>query len=824
MAQWIIPAIPMGIAVVSLAMTSVSNRWLQNAVEVNDLQESASEIRTTRQKIVKALSFWELDPLNMANFANVVQQKANDTNGGNVDLSVLEACGDNRFQANPFSNRTFGQRCIINLIALMQIGKTNISLFAAFMCGVLHGMPSMMLVFNRENETTRMRESAASFNRIVRICCNKIGVSSHRIPQLQPFETGDEGDFMEALRVMFADRKNCISIPIMFCMSNAQKIGKMADLVQKIADTGDLVGRDARQRMEMLLIMDEAELLLKTMLGTTKSEVNLGREIWLSNSRKSRSTKDAFTSWMNVTATPFAFGCKKESDVKERTISALTARPSQNYWSYAAMGPWNCKLITPVTVLPGLKDSVMIDHMLSDRDNIRMAFSIASSKKSQKEKALKTAREYPCSQLLTVAWNGDKLHVYTSSERWIRELTATTSFNIIPGDDEYVVHFESKRSKGRGELSSNGGLMVNKISTYRGLVTFLSSKIDEASAEQLVSPDFNIKVILYAQRMAERATPIKGFNHELPLTDLFADCPDMHIESLLQILGRLCGIDTIPQSRGKFLWATEKTMERLSVAFDAIPKYTEIVAYNDTITNKRKRLEDTMGDSAQGAIVVDTDGVMPGRKVDNFTRPALQKASVEAGKALVSTKRRKRLAVAHVVPGHEVFSPIQPTTVAAILQAAAAAAILQAAAAAAAAAVAAVVQAQEEAPVAQDQEPLETDCESDDDDDFESDDDDDVEITPERQEEVQRLKTKRTMRQGHQKYAEQFVQKHLSVYNVKTFISYSEMKTLFLSTGAKQFNIVNLLGTGGKSSWGRYGPILEMDDNGEYALHEDFYA
>ncbi|CAN0398967.1 unnamed protein product, partial [Ectocarpus fasciculatus] len=112
-------------------------------------------------------------------------------------------------------------------------------------CGVLHGMPSVMFVFNRENETKRMKNSINDFNDAVQQCANALKIDLAIVPTLQAYSTGEEAVFKAALRQFNQRGRGCTSIPVMLCMSNDAKLANVASTIQDVVNS-NLVKTDAK--------------------------------------------------------------------------------------------------------------------------------------------------------------------------------------------------------------------------------------------------------------------------------------------------------------------------------------------------------------------------------------------------------------------------------------------------------------------------------------------------------------------------------------------------------------------------------------------------
>ena len=175
----------------------------------------------------------------------------------------------------------------------------------------------------------------------------------------------------------------------------------------------------------------------------------------------------------------------------------------------------------------------MTASMMLDRECTRHGFcaSIRFIAK-QIEAARKAAKMFP--GLISIAWSGGGIVVYTKSVMWIEKFK-----------EQFGVPFSTDCGSGIWKFTGT----KKDSNNYRALIDFIYSVDDIAEIP---------KTLLFARDMAVRGTPIKGYNHVGHLSDMYYELSGCsHDEFIIQIVGRLTGIDSRTQLEGKTLWGYE---------------------------------------------------------------------------------------------------------------------------------------------------------------------------------------------------------------------------------------------------------------------------
>lgn len=248
-----------------------------------------------------------------------------------------------------------------------------------------------------------------------------------------------------------------------------------------------------------------------------------------------------FTSLVQVTATPQAFALADTTVHQDRQVLALFPVPSINYWTYVKLPEWLCKIIRMeecrswTTMVQSMVVSPSPRHGL-----VTMSSTTEGTRKKslQNEFALRAAEGYP--GIVSIAWCGLGIKVFTSSPAWARILGDTGAFKVtsegVPAKGGTLSCFTSKNSPaGRpewdGTLEGIDRVVRANIFSYPGLIQYMH---DFAEERGLLLPH----TVLFSMSMASRGTPIKGLGHKCPLTDMYADLGrGGHDETRQQVTG-----------------------------------------------------------------------------------------------------------------------------------------------------------------------------------------------------------------------------------------------------------------------------------------------
>ena len=531
-----------------------------------------------------------------------------------VTLQEVMALSDTRKMKNSI-NSAIGMKALVYYIAFTQSGKTRGIMKTIWESGLLKGFPTVQYTMNRCGEGGRMKGDAEDFNKIVTICAKMLGMDRNEYTLLELNHSEEEGGDQKFLDNLKKEMETAPITPVYSILGNASKIKALGEKV--IMDMGKYVPREDANimvdglwtnitAMKALLVIDESDSTVKEM-NTKLSEV-LSAPIdvcfavpcpgsipsYPTNQMPSISA--SFTSSLRVTASPQVYGYKKAYyggiyDV----VEVLTSQPSDKYWTYKKQSQWGCKQIDKVTLTKTNREGwePMAASMMLDRECTRHGFcaSIRGTAK-QIHAALKASKMFP--GLISIAWSGDGVTVYTKSVMWVEK-------------------FQEQFGQGNSKDCGSGvwkftGKKGSKIPDYRAFIDFIYSVDDIAEIP---------KTLLFARDMALRGTPIKGYNHVGHLSDMYYELSGFsHDEFIIQIVGRLTGIDSRTQQEGKTLWGYENMLKKVEQALDDIPVFMKQIRKNEVFKTEYdlKRESVHMGDT-----IVDNDGTI-GISHENRTR------------------------------------------------------------------------------------------------------------------------------------------------------------------------------------------------------------
>lgn len=641
-----------------------------------------TEREVTLDTLVKFMELLDMDPIQWKDVTMETLQKIVDERGVHCTVDTARAMAPDRFMKNPMENISIGQDTLVYLNAPPQYGKTTTMLFTMWRSGVQHNMPSILFTLDREGESKRLLESTSKFNDFVTVCSELLGMDLSLVPRLVLHDSTVKGD-----NVKFSDglkRGLSEEIPFYTFMGNSYGVGKAKRLIRD--NMSMHIGRDEEDgidnngiafndgRMNAMVVVDEADKFIQpgTMVKITRSngtigrirkpgaleeslngEVSLNRVVQIPHdeSRRRRTTRtdsvpveslfEAFTSVLLVTATPMAFTSTERPIVVRANTEVILAVPSNNYWSPMKMNGWGCKLVENRQV-----DSpdAMVEHMMSCSTPRHGLVAITSRKSgtilksSQETMALDDAKKYP--GIVSIAWNGDGIKVYTSSPAWVGFLFTTGAFESTLLDNDVTCFTSKSENKKKTEWKDwlgkidpktgkrNGGVMNSEIHTYPGLMDFIYSMVDIGA---------NIPhTILYSLNMSARGTPVKGWSHQGVLTDMYVDTGSSgHDEYLIQLAGRIFGIDKRTQEEGKIIWGPRLTLKKLYEAVIAVPffvsKLKDGVGFPELIRKTVREIYNTNG------VMIDTLQVTTKSTVKR-TRPGNERSIVHENKEFKRVK------------------------------------------------------------------------------------------------------------------------------------------------------------------------------------------
>lgn len=344
---------------------------------------------------------------------------------------------------------------------------------------------------------------------------------------------------------------------------------------------------------------------------------------------------------IDVTATPAAFPLVNRPESGRLPVT-VEGEPSKNNWQYAKYRHWDCKIITRTT---STSEMEMINHMvqdISDRyalvvssDTFKKVTQLESAKALISKELSKDVNGTVNSGVVAFTWEGGLCHIVTKCPYFLallrdRKLVQgyikekyqhVKKYKHVMGASLSYPFTEAEGPHGMFVFTGKGTAGVGRMSTYREVV----SMINEISTRKI-----NRTFVLYARKVTERAVPVKGVDHKCPLTDMYVDMGELHDESLIQILGRLCGLDK--DATCKRLWASQALHKIHTRALERIPFFSMLIDNGVDIVTSLNDLKEKICSAGESGQVEDVHGLrsnVEGGKIkmleEGMTRPNVGK-------------------------------------------------------------------------------------------------------------------------------------------------------------------------------------------------------
>ncbi len=593
--------------------------------------------------------------------------------GVRCTLETALSMAPGRAQPNPMEHVSIGPDSLVFVVSPPQAAKSATIEFATWRTGVEHGLPTVLSTLARKGEGDRWREGVDRFNERLSLYADVFGIPRAQVPSLRLFDVdrrGDDARFGAACK----RRDDSDDVPICVFMGNSRGAAKARALVENHVsknvgrDREDVVDSEGRTvnggRALVQLVVDEADSFVqpgRTVRGVHQPgalEEALNTEVGLSTesrvgdrvsiTRFMRSSLfEAFTSVALVTATIYAFLGTEEPFVVRTNRDVVFVTPSSNYWSLMTMDGWSCKEIENMVV--GSHDP-MLRHMMESSTGPRHGLVAKTSKESgtrvktsQDYLALDAAKRFP--DMLCMAWNGDGIKIFTANTVWKEIIGGTGAFDraavpgghLIASDPRVVVEsFASKREHSNRAEWVGGGVRAAHIHSYRGVVDL----IYERAREGVPVPH----TALFSLNMAARGTPIKGHSHRGELTDMFMDTGSTgHDENMIQLAGRLFGIDRRTQEQGKIIWGPRSTLSQLYDGFKSMTFFVAKLKDDVSLLERKREVLREVYESVSGA-VRDTHQVT-NKSMQKRSRRGNDRRAVEVERELKRVARERRVVV-----------------------------------------------------------------------------------------------------------------------------------------------------------------------------------
>lgn len=443
--------------------------------------------------------------------------------GTGTALELFKAAS--RAQNNDFDKVKISENQFVFAMAPPQTGKTRGIMGSLLEAAFDNQMPGVLMCMNSKTETERFCSSAEGFNALVRDCASCEGSSSSSPPRLELFDASRSAKYRKALEAWSSGASS--TIPIFVAMANPAKFKQFkANILPAVAKA---CGRDSQGRLRAYMVVDEADLLYKSGDYTSSLEREAFAQPVQIGTEEFENLHGAFSSVMYVSATPQAM-VSNPMPISGRDVVVVEQSPSSNSWQFHRQDGWKCNLITRTEAESPRE---MVESMLEAPES-RAALVSSVSKSFVKQRvadALSIAEEFKASPgLVTFSWSAGVIVAHTSDPLWASVLDAAPVGTL------------QKKASSTGVRTYTGKKSVN---SYPRMISFLMKGFPDAK------PLY--KFVLYAKKMADRGVPVKGDNHECSLTDMYIRAAGMHAEALIQVCGRLCGVDATATS--KTLWA-----------------------------------------------------------------------------------------------------------------------------------------------------------------------------------------------------------------------------------------------------------------------------
>ncbi|CAN0037456.1 unnamed protein product [Ectocarpus sp. 6 AP-2014] len=656
-------------------------------------RQLGGEDEATLDTLIKFMEVIDMDPIrwskvNEKKLRRILRRKVHCT------METAYAMESERAMENPFRHYPIEQDTLVYLNALPQFGKTSSMLFAMWRAGVQHDMSSIMFTLSRDGESSRLASATYKFNNFVTTCAEVLGVSLESVPCLRLYDSKEKGD-----DILFGNglkRGLSKEIPFYTAMGNKNGVKKVKAVIEEHMSMN--VGRDAPDfvnsvgqinnsgRMNAMIVVDEVDtfiqprrMMLNRRTGereevngaldaSTKEDFILNKEIYVPHDPSRRRPPPTYdpvevdglfetcTSVLLVTATIQAFTMIETPLAERATKHVILPRPSDNYWSPLPVSGWGCKVIENRQV-----DSPndMLDYISTCEDTRHAMVTTTSKitgtriKSMQDEMALNAVKRRP--GVMSLAWNGDGIKVYTTDRTWKGHLLESNAFDIETITNDITCFASKKSNKKKKEWYDDmgpvdpetnkprGAVMRSRINTYPGLIDFIYTIHEEHGVSVP-------HTILYSLNMASRGTPVKGWSHVGVLTDMYFNTGTKgNDEYIIQLVGRLFGIDKRTQEQGKIIWASRSHLNRFYGAVIAAPFYAELVKkgvpFTELFKQATRRIYEATG--VVGGVYVDVDRVLT-KPSSGISRGGLDKDSVRESKKFKKACRDTRTHVERV--------------------------------------------------------------------------------------------------------------------------------------------------------------------------------
>lgn len=572
-----------------------------------------------RSMLMNVMSHMEMDPCNQDKWIEQALLLAKQD--GSVPLLEVFKKTEKE-QVGGFIDNSISPNTYNTVVAPPQAGKTQGIMLTAVEAAYDSNILTVMGVMNSVLETPRFRSTANKLNGLIAQIAAELGIQPEHAPKLKIF---DEGSTITYKHALTAWSKGSNVIPVFVVMMNNKKFNKFQS--DHLPDIARVVEKDAQGHYKIMLVTDEADLQYKTADNTSQLERSIFGQKLTMDQRQFETLQDIFTTVTNVTATPQAIATG-EVKFGGRQPVVFEPQPSKSNFQYHTREGWGNKLVTRVCA--ETPEDMYEDIMADEANRFALVYESKNCKVQGRSTAARStaerfAEKFPGKPgIVTFAWSSGKIEAYTADPAWIQFFRGTPAgLFAVKQEKNGVFGFTGKKT----------------VSSYPSIINFMAS----GSADSV-----KCKFFLFAKELTDRAIPVKGTEHQWPLTDMWLESPKMPQEARIQVCGRLCGID--PAGTTKTLWCSEEEHEHHKKAIDTVQYVVEKllkagIGAQEAIAKTRKTLVDLTDDTpVVSKIVVDEDGAIFHLGGTKITRPGAGKRTRDLAvdtKRMVSSKKMK---------------------------------------------------------------------------------------------------------------------------------------------------------------------------------------
>ena len=396
---------------------------------------------------------------------------------------------------------------------LTQCMKSAQSLATLALTYVENNLVPVIIVRNLKFDVEQMMDTVQSFNA--------------RMPYLA-FKTYQNPD--DLIHHM---EKKVDGIPLLISLYNRVNLDRLDE---------SLISKDIR----IHLLIDEADGTAQSEKGTTVTEKSLNSSIF---------TSAAMVTW--VTATPCALFCNP-AHMKRNTalFKAYQIDIVPQYNRYSA----SCALHEPRRII-NFSSVSRVEEMVGDflhHTRVRRCLVTASwttRLTDQIKVADNISTMYKRSEktVVTIAWAADKISMFFEGK------DATSYFQ------QFRVVMPASKILTEGRLALT--ISTNLREAYDALFEVETAIYDGLPITDLQGPD----IIVVAGQLADRGVRFETSSHRWILTDMFVDVTTWSLESIVQVVGRLCGVSK--DTTTKTLWTSDTG--KVMVALKTVRTFAE---------------------------------------------------------------------------------------------------------------------------------------------------------------------------------------------------------------------------------------------------------